>query len=477
MSTQQPTPEQPADASLPTISADVVVIGGGPVGENVAQYAHDGGLEVVLVEEDLLGGECSYHACMPSKALLRPLDVLGASRNLPGLHPAALDRDALLARRDAWVSGYDDASQMDWAQGAGLRVLRGHGRLTGERQVQVSGGSEGDALLSARVAVVLATGSSPVIPPQFVDLCPWTPGDATGVLEVPEHLLIVGGGPVACEAATWMTALGSHVTMLVRGTRLLSGLEPFVGPLVQQSLEAAGVEVVIGAQISDARRDGARDTGLGRIHGGSVTLTVDGTPHQAEEVLLATGRTPRLGSVGLETVGLDAQDVRDGRLPSWLHAIGDAGPSARLTHMGKYEARVLGSRLAGSTETAPPPHVPTPQVIFTDPQVATVGATEATAREEGIDVVTAQVPFSSAAGTALLRDDDIGEAEIVVDRATGRLLGATFVGHEAAELLHAASIAIVGEVPVATLRHAVPSYPTSSELWLRLLEELPRELR
>lgn len=469
-------PSDPAGASVSVIPTDVVVIGGGPVGENAAQYAHDGGLDVVLIEEDLLGGECSYHACMPSKALLRPLEVRDASRNLPGLHPAALDREALLARRDAWVSGYDDSSQMAWAEGAGLRVIRGRGRLVGEREVQVSGRADRDVRLQARRAVVLATGSGPVVPPLFSELAPWLPGDATGVIEVPERLLIVGGGAVACEAATWMSALGSRVTMLVRGQGLLHDLEPFVGPIVQEALEAAGVRVVLGADVSAAHREDPRATGLGRIHGGPVTLTVDGVPHEAEEVLLATGRTPRLEDLGLEELGLGAADVRGGTLPPWLHAIGDAGGSAHLTHMGKYEARVLGARLAGEAESVPP-RVPTPQVIFTDPQVAAVGLTETRAREDGPEVVTAQVPFASAAGTALLRDDGVGEAKLVVDRATGHLLGATFVGREAAELLHGASIAIIGEVPVSTLRHAVPSYPTSSELWLRLLEELPRELR
>lgn len=461
---------------------DVIVIGGGPTGENVAQYAHDGGLSVLLIEGELLGGECSYYACMPSKALLRPLDVRATSEHLPGLRPAELDVAALLARRDAWVSHYDDTSQLDWATGAGLDVMRGHARLIGEKTVSVSSDGGASTVVEADVALVLATGSVPVVPPMFADLHAWGSRDATGVVEVPDRLVIVGGGVVACEAATWMSALGSSVTMLVRGDALLTDQEPFAGAAVLDALRTAGVDVRLATRITDASRAGAADTGLGRVHGGPVTLTVERDESGSErivadELLLATGRRPRLDDVGLDAVGVNADDVRAGRLPTWLHAIGDAGGGAPLTHMGKYEARVLGARLAGAHETPPPRDVPVPQVVFTDPQVAAVGSSEAQAREAGHDVVTVAVPFASAAGTALLRDDGVGSAKIVVDRATGCLLGATFVGHEAAELVHAATVAIVGQVPVGVLRHAVPSYPTSSELWLRLLEELPTNLR
>lgn len=466
---------------MDTQDYDVVVIGAGPVGENAAQYAIEGtDLTAVIIEGELIGGECSYWACMPSKALLRPVSVADTTHHLPGITPTQIEREALLARRDTWVSHYDDAGQVEWAQGAGLAVLRGHGRLVGEREVEVTG--EGSCTrVRARRAVVIATGSEPVVPAPFADVVPWGSRDATGVVDVPDRLTVIGGGVVACEAATWMAALGSRVTMLVRGETLLDGQEPFVGEEIAAALRAKGVDVRLSTSATGCRRPGARDTGTGRIHGGPVTVETDDGPVEGDEVLVATGRRPRLGDLGLDAVGLTADDVLEGRLPEWLHAVGDASGEAPLTHWGKYRARVIGAQIAAAGhEVHAPPSVddaPVPQVVFTDPQVASVGMTEAVAREAGHDVVTAAVPLAEIGGTSLLRDDASGRALLVVDRATGLVLGTTFVGPEVGELLHAATIAITARVPVHVLRHAVPSFPTASEVWLRLLEELPHELR
>ena len=312
-----------------------------------------------------------------------------------------------------------------------------------------------------------------MIPAQFHDIQPWTSRDVTGVNEVPKRLVIVGGGVVACEAATWMAALGSRVTVVAR-LGLLAAFEPFVAEHVGEALRKAGVALVQ-AEVTAVRREGVNGAGLGEIHGGPVTVSTSAGQFEADEVLVATGRRPRLSDVGLESIGLTEQDIHEGRQPEWLYAIGDAGSRA-LTHMGKYDARVLGAQLAGADEYVPD-EVPTPQAIFTDPQVATVGMTEAEAAEAGIPVVTSQVGYTDAAGSSLLRDDAAGAAKIVVNAETGCLLGATFVGPGAAEQIHAATIAIVGSVPVRVLRHAVPSYPTVSELWLRLLEPLPAKLR
>ena len=475
---------------------DVVVLGGGPVGENIAQYAtEDSGLTAVLVERELVGGECSYYACMPSKALLRPIEVASTAAHLGGVARPHLDVTALLARRDEWVSHYDDSGQVDWAEGAGIDVVRGHGRITGSRTVEVAREGQAPLVLHARHAVVIATGSSPVVPEPYAAAQPWGSRDATGVVEVPERLVIVGGGVVACEAATWMAALGSRVTMLVRGDRLLGGAEPFASDAVLEALRGAGVDVRLGVEVTECRRDDAEDTGLGRVHGGTVRLTIGGEVEEvvADELLLATGRRPRLDDVGLETVGLDADallrhtssssDGSRGEVLDWLLAVGDASGEAPLTHWGKYRARVLGQRLAaratGAEPEPEPDEVPVPQVVFTDPQVAWVGLTAAQARERygEAEVEVVEVPFTGAAGAALLRDDASGTASLVVDRASRTVVGATFVGPDAGELLHAATIAITGRVPVSVLRHAVPSYPTASELWLRLLEELPRDLR
>lgn len=259
----------PAGDVPATEEVDVIVIGGGPVGENVAQYAtEDSDLTAVLVEGELLGGECSYHACMPSKALLRPIAVAETTTDLPGVEPTQVDPDALLARRDDWVSHYDGAGQVAWAEGVGIPVVRGRGRLMGERTVQVTGSDGTSRTLRARRAVVLATGGEAVIPDSLRDLEPWTSRDATGVVEIPERLAIVGGGVVACEAATWMSALGSSVTLLVRGEGLLTGHEPSAGGAVAEALRARGVEIRTGTEVSGGHREGARPTGLGKIHGG-----------------------------------------------------------------------------------------------------------------------------------------------------------------------------------------------------------------
>lgn len=472
MSTTQPDRQ--------TTDVDVIVLGGGPVGENLAQYAIEGGLTAAIVEADRYGGECSYWACIPSKALLRPVVVADTSAHLQGLSPAGLDRDALLARRDVWVSHYDDTGQYDWVVDTGITPVRGHGRLVGEREVEVAG-EGGTHLVRARRSVVIATGSEPVVPPPFRDARPWGSRDATGIREVPDRIAIIGGGVVACEAATWLAALGSRVTMLVRGSGLLERQEPFVGEVVADSLRAKGVDMRLSTEATEVDRPAVEDTGVGRVHGGPVSLTTaDGTV-AADEVLVATGRRPRLRDVGLDAVGLTEEDVSQGRLPDWLHTLGDAGGEAPLTHWGKYRARVLGSRLADEATGRPtvpvPDDVPVPQVVFTDPQVGSVGLTARAACEAGHDVVTSEAPFDGAAGGALLRDDVSGRASLVVDRPTGRLLGATFVGPEAGELVHGATIAIVGRMPVHLLRHAVPSFPTASELWLGLLEDLPPELR
>jgi dihydrolipoamide dehydrogenase len=459
---------------------DVVVIGAGPAGENIAQYAtQHSTLTAALIERELVGGECSYYACMPSKALLRPLEIAATAAHIGGLTAVTLDRRALLARRDEWVSSYDDSGQAEWADSAGLAVLRGTGRLAGERRVELTT-SEGTRIIEARHTVVIATGSEPTVPDVYEGCLPWGSRDATGVDEVPERLVIVGGGVVSCEAAVWMTALGSSVTLLVRGDRLLNRVEPFASEIVLKALREMGVDVRLKVEVTRCQRDDPQDTGLGRVHGGPVVVTTSQGEITADEILIAAGRKPRLDGIGLETVGLNAGKALAGDVPSWLVLVGDSSGEAPLTHWGKYRARVLGEQIAaeatGGTKPFVPDDVPVPQVVFTDPQVASVGLTETEARAAHIDVEVSHVPWSAASGAALLRDDVEGGAQLVIDRAKRVVVGATFVGPEAGELLHSATIAITGRVPIEVLRHAVPSYPTASELWLRLIEQLPVEL-
>lgn len=459
---------------------DVIVIGGGPVGENAAQYAvRDREATAVIVEGELLGGECSFYACIPSKALLRPLDVADAAAHLQGLSTPSLDRGELLARRDAWVSNYDDSGQVSWAKEAGLEVVRGHGRLAAPRVVEVTASDGSVQTLRARDAVIIATGSDAQVPGVYSGAHPWTSRDATGVTEIPSSLAVVGGGVVACESARWMAALGTEVTLLVRGDRLLKGAEGFAGELVTEGLREAGVDVRFGTEAQSVSRPGARATGLGRVHGGTVTLTLgDGELH-VDEVLVATGRKAALDDIGLDAVGLTPDDLQGrlggGALPDWLYVVGDANGIAPLTHWGKYQARLVGGAIAASAKGRPTtvedPGGPVSQVVFTDPQVAWVGATESQARDAGEPVRVLDADYTSVSGAALLRDDAAGRARLVVRESDDVLLGATFVGPSVAELLHSATVAVTGKLTLTTLRAAVPSFPTASEVWLRLLEQ------
>ena len=466
-------------------TVDVVVIGAGPVGENVADYATRGGLQVVLVERELVGGECSYWACTPSKALLRPLHAVAAARRVRGAAAAVtgdVDVAEVLARRDWAVGGWDDAGQVRWADGAGIRVVRGHGRLTGERRVAVET-AEGAVELEARHAVVVCTGSDAALPPVpgLAEARPWTSRDATAVKEVPRRLAVLGAGVVALEMSTVVAGLGAEqVTVLERGERLLPRYEDFVGPLVLDGLRAAGVDVRFGTSTERVERDGV--DGPVRLHlsGGEVL--------EADELLVAAGRTPRTGDLGLDAVGLEPGrylDVDDGlqvRGVPWLYAAGDANGRVLLTHQGKHQARLLGDRLAVQARGESPDlsrwgaHAATadldavPQVVFTDPEVAAVGLTRAQAEERGLRTRLVTHEIGAVAGAWLHADEYRGTAGLVVDLDRDVVVGATFVGQDVAELLHSATVAVVGEVPLSRLWHAVPSFPTVSEVWLRLLE-------
>ncbi|HEX2362540.1 MAG TPA: NAD(P)/FAD-dependent oxidoreductase [Jiangellaceae bacterium] len=462
---------------------DVVVIGGGPAGENVVERVVRGGLSAAVVEAELLGGECSYWACVPSKAMLRPIDLFAATRRSPGAAEAVsgrIDVDAVLARRDEATSNYDDSGQVEWIGGLPATVLRGHGRIVGPRTVEVvSNGSR--QTVQAQNAVVVATGSRATVPPipGLADSGPWTSRDATSLRTVPARLAIIGGGVVACEMAQVVRGLGAdEVTMLVRGPGLLGRMEPFAGELVANGLAAAGIEIRTGMGVSEVSRAGH----------GAVTLTLsDGATLEADELLVATGRTLNTDDIGLEIAGLDpgkpvpvddslrAEGVDGG----WLYAVGDANGRNLLTHMGKYQARICGdvivARAQSRSENAPglratSDAVGAPQVVFTDPEACSVGLTEAAARESGYDVRPIEFDIGKVTGAYLLGEDYRGRAKAVVDESRRVLLGVTFVGSGVAELLHSATVAVTAEVPLDRLWHAVPAFPTVSEVWLRLLE-------
>ncbi|MET3811510.1 NAD(P)/FAD-dependent oxidoreductase [Arthrobacter sp. UYEF3] len=473
---------------------DVIVIGAGAVGENVAERVVRGGLTAVLVEAELVGGECSYWACMPSKALLRPGTALHGAQTVPGAEEAVtgvLDTAAVLKRRDYFTSNWQDGGQVKWVHDTGIELIRGHGWITGPRRAEVAGLDGNSYALAARHAVVVATGSRPSIAPVdgLDDVDFWTTREATSARGIPQRLGVLGGGVAGTELAQAFARLGSSVTLVARGGLLGAFPEPAAG-LVQAGLRADGVDLHLhtGTQSVKENEDG------------SLTLTLeDGGSITVDKLLVATGRHPALEGVGLESVGLAAEEGKALQLGTdasglvlgadendgtpWLYAVGDAAGKVLLTHQGKYEARAAGDAIAARARgelngepaawsryahTADEHAVP--NVVFTDPELANVGRSLAQAEKDGYRASSVELPIQ-VGGSSLHSEHYKGWAQLVVDEDRKVLLGATFAGPDVAELLHAATIAVVGEVPLDRLWHAVPSYPTISEVWLRLLEE------
>jgi pyruvate/2-oxoglutarate dehydrogenase complex dihydrolipoamide dehydrogenase (E3) component len=483
---------------MPEISFDVIVIGAGPIGENVAQRAVKAGLSVAIVESNLVGGECSYYACIPSKVLLRSSSALEAARRVEGAKEAVtgpLDAAAVLARRTRMVKNWRDDDQAKWLKEKGITLLRGHGRIAGERVVEVTGKDGAVARFTAHYAVAICTGTDPALPPipGLAEASPWTNREATRADRVPQRLAVVGGGPVACELAQAWRSLGTkEVTVLERGDRLLERMEPFVGDRIADAFRAIGISVNTETTVTRVQR---------RAPGASVQVwfehpkTGPGSM-ESDEILVAAGRIPNTRDIGLDSIQLkpgDWLDVDDTcRVKSvsagWLYAAGDVNHRALLTHMGKYQARVCGdvivARAKGELKESPAApsikawsrwsatadHTAVPQVIFTDPEVAVAGLTEAQARKAGLRIRAIDYDLSHITGAVLVADGYQGQAKMIVDEDRRVIVGATLVGQDVGELIHAFTIAIVGEVPLDRLWHAVPCFPTINEIWLRLLE-------
>ncbi|MHB1810636.1 MAG: dihydrolipoyl dehydrogenase family protein [Solirubrobacteraceae bacterium] len=445
---------------------DVIVIGAGPAGEVAAgRIAERSTKSVAIVERELIGGECSFYACMPSKALLRPQELRGELARVPGVcdRSPALDVERILARRDEVIHRLSDESQLPWLRERKVELIRGQAQLDGELRVRV-----GDELLTANEAVIVATGSGAALPPipGLAQARPWTNREATTATRPPESLVVLGGGPVGCEMAQAWRSLGSEVSIVEAAERLLPAEEPFAGKQVAEALEADGAKVRLGTKASSVRREGERTT---------VALD-DGGEVSGERLLVAIGRTPRTDDLGLESVGIDpgAPIAVDDRLRSpgrsWLYAIGDVNGRALLTHMGKYQARIAADAILGLDVRLRVDGRRCPRVAFTDPEVAAVGHTLASAEAEGLPAKAIDLTTSGSAGASFRGHDAPGTTRFVLDSERRLLLGATFVGFETAEMLHAATIAVAGEVPLETLAHAVAPFPTRSELWLFLLE-------
>ncbi|HEY3775550.1 MAG TPA: NAD(P)/FAD-dependent oxidoreductase [Solirubrobacteraceae bacterium] len=445
---------------------DVAILGAGPGGEHAANGLHAAGRRVVLIERELIGGECTNWACIPTKTLLRPAELRGATKRAAGVLAAAPDWPELDRYRDYMTSAGDDSARIAGYEEMGVTIVKGDGRLAGPGAIDVAG-----RRIEAE-QILVSTGSEPVIPPidGLAESGYWTNREATALHELPRSAVICGGGPVGIELAQFMRRFGVEVTLVQGAPRLAEREDARVSELLAETLQRDGIAVRAGVQVQRVSVDANE----------KVVSLNDGGELRGEVFILAVGRRPRGRNIGLETIGVEP--TRRGAVPVDAHcrvtdgvwACGDCTGQALFTHVAKYQARIAMADMEKRSPPTPADYRAIPRVIFTDPEVAAVGLTESQAREQGLDVEVAHLdlPSGGVARTYTYEQNPRGEMALIADRAAGVLVGAWAVAPQAGEWIHEAVLAIRARVPLDVLLDTVPQFPSFSEGYLLALQKL-----
>jgi pyruvate/2-oxoglutarate dehydrogenase complex dihydrolipoamide dehydrogenase (E3) component len=486
-------------SSLNTTAFDIIVIGGGPVGNFAEGRLAKAGLSVLVVQHELYGGECHFFGCIPSKALLRPVEAFEAAKAIDGAREAIgnnkLDVNAVFKRRDKIADHWDDKSWISFSNGAsGATLIRGFARIAGVKKVSVQPQGETQKFhFDANIAVIVATGSTHVVPsiPGIESLQAgtelWINRDAVAANTIPEHLIILGAGAVGSEMATFYSAIGSKVTVICSSAEILPKVEPEAAKVVRKSLEASGVTVRLSSRVSKIEKHAANSLSVVLSNGETISGSV---------LLNATGRRPRTHDFGLESIGLTGEGtplqtdaslavpLSQGAEP-WLYAVGDVNGLGPTTHMGVYQARIASNAILSSIREKQPsininPPIGAivtearqsentfPQVIFTEPNIGAVGHTLASAQAAGLKVRAVDSDFYIP-GALLYGDEQPGWARWVIEEETHRLVGATFCCVEGSEFINASQVAILQGLTLKEMVHVVPPFPSRGEIWTYLL--------